>query len=257
MFMFTGTSNGHTDNALVSKVNSQRTIFDVMNDKNKTWRVYYTDTSDTWYLERQKQIFESEGGLPTTTGHYRTIAQFTQDAKSGELPAFTYVEPGYTGAGENDYHPDSNVLGGEQFIADVYNAVRSSPLWEKTLLIINFDENGGFYDPVSPPFAKNPVSGRCCPASCGSSDWLDCFFNNKCYSSFSRTGFRVPLLLISPYSKSGNVDHTTYDHTSIPKTIMTLFNIDDGSLGPRTGAAKPFSADNFNGVPNNTTGEIP
>jgi phospholipase C len=70
------------------------------------------------------------------------------------MPAFSWIEPNYfdgTHYAASDQHPDHDVSIGDQLIKDVYDAVRASPLWEKTALIITYDEHGGFFDHVSPP----------------------------------------------------------------------------------------------------------
>ena len=80
------------------------------------------------------------------------------DAAAGKLPAYTFIEPRYFPDAKlpNDQHPPHHVGMGEALIADVYNTLRSAPTWEKTLLVIIYDEHGGIYDHVSPPNAVPP-----------------------------------------------------------------------------------------------------
>lgn len=79
---------------------------------------------------------------------------------TGDMPAFSWLEPNYFEAPNipaSDQHPDHDVSIGDQLIKDVYDAVRASPLWEKTALIITYDEHGGFFDHVPPPMnVPNP-----------------------------------------------------------------------------------------------------
>ena len=108
---------------------------------------------------------------------------------------------------------------GEDLIAQVYNAVRSGSQWEKTLLIIIYDEHGGIYDHVPPPMAVPPDDGK--PQPFG----------------FDRYGVRVPAVLVSPYIKpgtilrvpEGNVPHSgppyPFDHTSVIATLRKCFNL--------------------------------
>ncbi len=131
-----------------------------------------------------------------------TYSRFYADCKSGKLPAFSLVDPNYTlddtgpssGIG-NDDHPHSDIRAGEYFLSTIYNAVVQSPAWPRTLLIVTFDEWGGFFDHVPPP-AANDVDPR-----------------------YMQRGFRIPCLLISPFARRGKVAHGVYDHTSILKLV--------------------------------------
>ena len=131
-----------------------------------------------------------------------TYSRFYADCKSGKLPAFSLVDPNYTlddtgpssGIG-NDDHPHSDIRAGEYFLSTIYNAVVQSPAWPRTLLIVTFDEWGGFFEHVPPP-AANDVDPR-----------------------YMQRGFRIPCLLISPFARRGKVAHGVYDHTSILKLV--------------------------------------
>lgn len=140
----------------------------------------------------------------------RSILQFYLDCALGRLPAVSFIDPRYIGAEfglTNDDHPHADVRNGQAFLNDIYNAVTSSPNWANTVLVINYDEWGGFYDHVPPPFAPIP------PA-----DLVAC--NND-----GLLGFRVPCLVISPWAQRGVVAHGQYDHTSILKMIEDRWNL--------------------------------
>jgi len=131
-----------------------------------------------------------------------THQQFFADCKTGKLPALSVVDPDLTLADTgpqsgiwNDDHPHADIRAGEYFLSTIYNAVTHSPAWSRTLLVITFDEWGGFFDHVPPPVARdvNPAYTQC--------------------------GFRVPCLLISPFAARGRVSHTTFDHTSILRLV--------------------------------------
>ena len=132
----------------------------------------------------------------------RTYGNFLADCKRGSLPAFSFVDPDYTlddtgpksGIGGDD-HPHSDIRQGEYFLSTIYNAVTKSPAWKNTLLVVTFDEWGGFFDHVPPPAAAD-VDPR-----------------------YQQRGFRVPCLLISPFARRGFVSHGVYDHTSILKLV--------------------------------------
>jgi phospholipase C len=128
----------------------------------------------------------------------KPYATFLRDCKAGTLPAVSFVDPRFAGEGagtSGDDHPLADIRVGERFLADVYEAVTASPAWSKTVLVINFDEWGGFFDHVPPGTAPdvNPAN--------------------------TRRGFRVPALVISPLARRGHVAHGVYEHTSVLKMI--------------------------------------
>ena len=104
-----------------------------------------------------------------------------------------------------------NVAGGEQLIKQVYEAIRNSPLWETSLLIVTWDEHGGFYDHVPP--GKILAPGDTKPGSA----------YNKYGFTFRQLGVRVPAVVVSPWILRGTIDHRPYDHSSIPKTVEAAF----------------------------------
>jgi phospholipase C len=126
-----------------------------------------------------------------------------------------FIEPKYFGQDQNDDHPPHNVMKAEKLIADVYNAVRSSPLWNNTVLVVYFDEHGGFYDHVVPGPAVPPDD------------------HHEEYD-FKRYGMRVPALIVSPWA-TRRTDSTLFDHTSVLKFVIDLWGL--GGLGERTAAA--------------------
>jgi phospholipase C len=142
------------------------------------------------------------------------ISKFYTDAKAGKLPNVTFVEPDYTTVAEflgtsNDYHPHGNIQVGEGYIAQIYKALRTSPQWERMVGVINFDENGGFYDHVVPPTVKDDN------AAIKGSD-LD----------FTRLGFRVPCIGIGPYAPKKIEKSGPYEHCSILKMIEWRWGLD-------------------------------
>jgi len=127
----------------------------------------------------------------------RSLDAFYSDCASGALPAVAFVDPPRTGLGAQDDHPFVDVRAGETFLNQVYAAVTAGPGWPHTVLFLNFDEWGGFFDHVPPPVAPIPDADR----AAGLSDGL--------------LGFRTPALLISPFARRRYVSHTVYDHTSL------------------------------------------
>jgi phospholipase C len=148
-FAHTGTSLGHVDNNTFPIPFGAHSIFRRLEDANKSWRVYFHDMPQSLLL---KDIWLY------ALFHYRFFHQFLADAHSGSLPNYSFIEPRYftdlfKNLIPNDEHPPHNVVYGEQLIAAVYNALRSSPCWKRTLLIITYDEHGGCFDHVPPPAA--------------------------------------------------------------------------------------------------------
>lgn len=129
---------------------------------------------------------------------------FLADCAAGTLPQVSYVDPRFldeSSGTSGDDHPHADIRNGEAFLNTIYHAVTTSSNWRHTALIINYDEWGGFYDHVAPTAAPIPPADQ----AAGNKDGL--------------RGFRVPSLLISPWSRRGSVSHTLFDHTSVLKMI--------------------------------------
>jgi len=203
-------------------------IFRVLENAGHSWRVYFHDVPQSLLLR------DIEDLAPL---RYRFFNQFLADAAQGALPHYSFIEPHYFGEffsaqPPNDQHPPHDVRYGEQLTADVYHAVRQSPCWQNTLLIITYDEHGGCYDHIAPPAAV-PPDGLGPPGY-----------------NFNSYGVRVPAVVISPWIAPGAVlqpmtdqkqphGGTAYpfDHTSIMKTISELFALPAAQLTPRAAAA--------------------
>jgi phospholipase C len=167
------------------------TIWDRLAEHDLEGRYYFSDVPFTalWGLRY----------LPIT----RPVTSFFEDCAAGDLPEFCMVDPRFVGEEigiTNDDHPHADIRNGEVFLNSVYEAVTSSPNWPNTILVVNFDEWGGFYEHVPPPFRPVPPAD----AAVGNDGLL---------------GFRVPALIISPWSRRGFVDHGVYDHTSVLKLL--------------------------------------
>ncbi len=144
-------------------------------------------------------------------------ASFVEDAARGHLPAVSWIDPNFKDLNlvcspPNDDHPPSDVQEGQELVFLVYNALATSPLWDRTLLLIVYDEHGGFHDHVPPP--PNPPDDD--PAV------------------FSRYGVRVPAIVVSPWVAARSVSNALYDHATIIKTILGRFC--PAELDARSGA---------------------
>ena len=189
----------------------QTTVYDRLSEKGISWKIYYHDFPHSLLLVRQ---LEHPFG-------YSRMDTFFQDAKgqASEFPQYSFIEPAYFEPEENDQHPPTSITKGEVLLAQVYNGLRANAeLWSSTLLVIIYDEHGGFYDHVSPPSAFPPDT------------------HAEEYT-FDRLGVRVPALLVSPWVKAGVIS-TILDHTSLLKYATEKWDL--GSLGNRTAFANSF-----------------
>lgn len=148
------------------------------------------------------------------------FSNFAQDIKQASYPwPFTFIEPNYGDIINNSYdggtsqHPMDDVRNGERLIKETYEAIRNSPHWENSLLIITYDEHGGFYDHVAPPPTTAPNDGS------ENSKY------NKHKFNFKQLGVRVPAIIISPYIPKNTIDHRLYEHSSIPATVSSIFKM--------------------------------
>ena len=218
-FALTGTSMGQVEmpsglDALNPKwytEQDQDTLFDRLNAGNKSWKIYFYDFPASLLLKNQRRA--------ENLAHYHRFDTFFHDAAgpADAFPQFVLIEPKYFGEAQNDDHPPHNIMKAEKLIADTYNALRSNQaLWEHTLLVILYDEHGGFYDHVPPP--SNAVAPD---EHTGSFD-------------FTRLGVRVPAILVSPWCDAG-VCHAQFDHCSLLKYLCDKWQLE--SLGNRTQVA--------------------
>jgi phospholipase C len=234
-----GTSQGWESNASISAVQQFKgdTIFNGLVKCNKSWGLYFTDT---W----QSGLSYTEYTFPGVTaarsgGEVASLDTFFTRASAGTLPDFTYLEPAW-GYGKGswfkqgtDFHPPSHVLPGDNFVGKVFGAVRNGPQWAQTLLIITFDEHGGTYDHVAPPWgAINP----------------DGIMGRESNFGFNLFGARVPTILVSPFVQPSTVFRAPdgskfpFDHTSFIKTLLLWAGVDLGSVnfGKRMPQAPTF-----------------
>jgi phospholipase C len=195
-FAAAATSQGHLDNHV--KVFTSPSIFGQLSKKNIDWAIYGYNQDPLTRLD----YTDTQHAPESHFGHFR---DFQTRAAAGTLPAYTFLEPSWGAAG-NSQHPNYDVAVGEKLIHDVYYALRNGPGWNDTFLLITYDEHGGNYDHVPPPW------GAVAPdKSVGEFGF-----------GFDRFGVRVPALLISPRIEPGRVfraKNGTIDHTSLLKTV--------------------------------------
>ncbi|KAF9675660.1 hypothetical protein SADUNF_Sadunf09G0055400 [Salix dunnii] len=208
LFVHSGTSAGATSNipALLVRGYPQRTIFENLDDARISWGIYYQNIPATLFYRNLRKL-----KYITKFHHYGT--SFKNHAKQGKLPGYAVLEQRYMDikiAPANDDHPSHDVYQGQMFVKEVYETLRASPQWNETLLVITYDEHGGFYDHV-----VTPVSGVPSPDGIvGPEPFL---------FKFDRLGVRVPTIVVSPWIEKGtaspsrlsakyaNLFHTAFD----------------------------------------------
>lgn len=129
----------------VFQLSRAETIYDRLTKLGVSWRVYESEPSVTMLRMFARYATNNTDIVP--------IANLRDDALYERLPSFSFVEPAMHHHPPNDDHPPADMWRGQKFIRDVYEWLRDAPTWERTLLIVTYDEHGGLYDHVVPPIA--------------------------------------------------------------------------------------------------------
>jgi len=194
------------------------TIGDRLSDKGVSW-AWYSGGWDDAVAGHAAPLFQYHhqpfayfakyaDGTPGRAEHLKDEKVFFAAARAGTLPSVAFVKP----LGDANEHPGyTDLLSGERHALELINAVRNGPNWKDAAIIVTYDENGGFWDHVAPPKVDR---------------W--------------GPGSRVPAIIISPFSKKGFIDHTSYDTMSILAFIEHRFGLTP--LGTRDAAANDLSA---------------
>ncbi|KVL50325.1 alkaline phosphatase family protein [Burkholderia territorii] len=186
-------------------------IFAALGDDN--WRIYQDQSGDP--LGHVPQVASLKG---VSFFDVDDLSHFEADLAAGYTARYTFIEPGYGDIVHGTYrngssqHPMDGLAGGDQLVARVYDTIRNSPVWASSLLVIVYDEHGGFYDSVRPGAAPPPNDGAAATL-------------NASGFGFDVYGVRVPAIVVSPWVAAGHVDHTPYDHSSVVATLGRLFGL--------------------------------
>ncbi|KAJ3345634.1 hypothetical protein HDU83_003881 [Entophlyctis luteolus] len=228
VFLASATSNGMhvNNNEEFAKGLPQTSIFKMFHDKGLNFKNYYGQIPTGLIFSDFRGVVAEDLLTLNPFRHTGNMAEFKKDAEEGNLPAFSWIDPIFASAPgflANDNHPPHDVARGELLIKEIYEALRASPNWHRTALLITYDEHGGFYDHVPPP-TNVPIPDK------ASSD-------NQ-HFRFDRLGLRVPAILVSPRIPRGSVFHnptepappqfdgfhpSCYDHSSLCKTMNEMF----------------------------------
>jgi phospholipase C len=248
-FLHAGTASGYVNNdgAGWGLINETPTIFDLLEQAQKSWTVF----CGAWLLQSFTLLSQRSTWKYALTHHFAHLQHFfSAAAKKGGLPNYSFLEPVYFDSivwgPENDMHSEctfyeffgpSSSHRGEALVWKIYNAVRDSPDWERTLLIILFDEHGGCYDHVPPPTVKDcnvaisPDDKVIAPDQPGGSGFR-----------FDRLGPRVPAIIVSAYTPPQTRLHDVFEHTSILSSVVNCFGLPPGQFGRRQANALDVGA---------------
>jgi phospholipase C len=258
MYMLAATSAGHAyPLALPESQLTSKTIFEALQNAGITWKIYVNseavvnpntgaacnnDISDenaeclirSSYINMftyEGTIINSAGQNPDLLQNIVPVTQFAVDAANGTLPQFALIEP--ASAASLDEHPNdldtstpADVQAGANYAAGLIHDLMASPNWTDSAMIFTYDEGGGFYDHVPPQPATSPldylfpfdlVPGDICDKA------GDVLGQGTC--DFAWTGYRVPLIVISPYSVKNFVSHNVRDTTAVLKMVETRFGL--------------------------------
>ncbi len=209
---------GHSEiyETKLQAIPSDGNLFDWLDANHISWGVYHDGfTFFALYPGLWPKIF---------SGNFHPFEQLAVDLKNGTQPQIIIVEPSYQDAPHvgpdhpNDNHPPVAVSWGEDFLRRTYQAATLNPaVWSNLLMVVYYDEHGGFFDHVAPPGFDNASAGNAVPPPT---------------TVFSTLGPRVPAILISPWVTPGTVRHELYDHTSVLQLLAEVFTPGAAYSGP-------------------------
>jgi phospholipase C len=202
------------DELLAGVIFDNGTLYDMLDSENIDWSVYEGD-----HLPQVKALAGMDLGVILTSFH--DMDDFEEHLNDGTIANYVFIEPDYgddiTPPADykcgNSQHPLDDITHGERLVKRVYEAIRSSPVWEQSLLIVTYDEGGGFYDHAAPGPTVSPGDSVTDPV------------NNHHDFAFDQLGVRVPAIVCSPWIPRNVIDHREYEHASVPATVERLWGL--------------------------------
>jgi phospholipase C len=187
-------------------IQDQQLVYDWLNQHGISWRVYHQGIPFFALMPRWIPHVVAGDSFRLFERFYYDVMEETPD----EFPKVVFIEPTYTDAPHilpsSDDHAPSGIKGGQGFLFEVYRALtRSTDLWRSSVMIVTYDEHGGFFDHVSPPLVPTPAP------------------QGAAYPPFQSLGVRVPALVISPFVEPMTVHKGRLDHTSILRFLGERF----------------------------------
>ncbi len=240
-YLYAATSMGATTNVLPTCGNNGKdclqssfndkdvVIFDELTRRNIDWAIYVDGAEHVPRLGAFLSVHQLLNRYPKDSllgfvnwKHVRPMSEFHDLAAKGKLPPVVFLDANiHENAEGNDEHPPGDIQNGQKLVASVIKSMMKSPQWKESALFLTYDEHGGQYDHVAPP------------AACPPDDAAPQFFTDedKAFDAanpgtkFDRYGFRVPVVVVSPFAKKSFVSHHVYDHTSITRFIEAMFKL--------------------------------
>lgn len=219
-----------------------KTIFQLLDAAGISWKIYSVDRESNGLLITSLRVFQPY--VFSVENHIVPISQFMSDMAAGTLPQFSYIEPGFISG--LDEHPGTtdSIEAGAKFMHDLLTQFVNSPSYKDSVFIETFDEGGGLFDHVGPMIDGRPIqelsngaAGQAVgpgmyptdtavmhvpsPDGIKPKDLLP----SDPPDDFVRTGFRVPLMIVSPFAKAHYVSHTPMDYTAVLKFVEERFNL--------------------------------
>jgi phospholipase C len=210
-YLIAGTSAGMTDDgglseALIPVPAAAGTVFNLLDNHGIGWENFVA----SYPTGATPELFLANDAIPEAL-HHTSLDDFFTAAANGTLPSFSVLDPDY---GTQSQENPQNIVVGEALLAQVVQALGDSPLWKSTILLVMYDEHGGYFDHVPPPAAIPPDS---IPPIVQPGE--------ETYEGFARYGFRVPSVVVSPYAKPNYVSHLVYDQTSVLAFVEQKWNL--------------------------------
>jgi phospholipase C len=239
-YLYAATSQGYVyplgTSSKDSTLLSATTIFEAMQKAGVTWKIYVNpqgsscsgppySASCLMALSYLQNFNYAQNVVSSYPQNIAPVSQYFTDLQNGTLPQVAFFEPA-SDAGLDEHPSDddnsaSNIQTGASYAASLINALMQSSSWSDSALILTYDESGGQFDHVSPQPAVSPDGIK--PVDFQPGDVCTQSTGPTC--DFTYTGYRVPLIVISPYTKKNYVSHTVADYTAILKFIEKRFNI--------------------------------
>jgi phospholipase C len=228
--------------AVTNATLNAKTIFQLLDAAGITWKIYSVNVGSNGLLITSLRVFQPY--VFSVENHIVPIEQFMSDVANGTLPQFSYIEPGFISG--LDEHPakTGNIQAGAKFMNSLLTAFINSPSWKDSIFIETFDEGGGLFDHVGPMIDGQPIqelnsgsAGQFVAPGVYPTDAATMhvpspdgikpvdLLPSDPPDDFTRSGFRVPLIIVSPFSKVHYVSHTPMDYTAVLKFVEERFNL--------------------------------
>lgn len=213
LYLISASSTGHV--YPLTEAVTNKTIFEALDNAGITWKVYETDPGSSYLYAFQ----------PYAANHVANIvpvAQYLTDVQNGTLPSVALIEGGYDSG--RDEHPNGNVQTGAAYVSSLINPLLTSSSWKDSIFILTYDEAGGLYDHVAPIAAVSPDDIP--PSDLAPTDICHQGANQGSNCDFNHTGYRVPMIVVSPFTKKNYVSHVGTDYTAVLRLIEKRFSLD-------------------------------